>query len=139
MENLLRPLPRPITPEAQPYWDGLKEQKLMIPKCEDCAKPFFYPRITCPNCHSRRIGWMQASGKGTLHAFEIAYRSLNPGFKVEPPYVLAMIELEEGPRMMSNLINIEPDPAVIKCDMPVEVVYEKLTDDVTIPLFQPAS
>ena len=133
-----RPLPTPMTPEAMPYWEGLKENKLMLPKCGDCKKAFFYPRIACPHCHSRNIGWIQASGKGKLYSFEIAHRALNPNFKIEPPYILAMIELEEGPRMMSNLINIDPDPAKVKCDMPVEVVFEKQTDDVTLPLFQPA-
>ena len=128
-----------MTPEAKPYWDGLKEEKLMLPKCDDCGKAFFYPRIACPHCHSRNVGWTQASGKGKLYSFEIAYRSLNPAFKIEPPYVLAMIELEEGPRMMSNLINIEATPEALKIDMPVEVVFEKQNDDVTIPLFQPAS
>jgi uncharacterized OB-fold protein len=128
-----------MTPEAKPYWDGLNENKLMLPKCEDCNKAFFYPRIACPHCHSRNVGWVQASGKGKLYSFEIAYRSLNPAFKIEAPYILAMVELEEGPRLMSNLINIDPDPAVVKCDMPVEVVFEKQNDDVTIPLFQPAS
>jgi uncharacterized OB-fold protein len=81
---------------------------------------------------------MQASGKGKLFSFQIAHRTLNPAFKVPLPAVLALIELEEGPRMMSNLVNIEADPNVVKCDMPVEVVFEKLNDDVTIPLFQPA-
>jgi len=128
-----------MTPEAKPYWDGLKDEKLMLPKCGDCKKAFFYPRIACPHCHSRNIGWEQASGKGVLYSFEIAYRSLNPAFKIEPPYVLAMIELEEGPRIMSNLINIEADPAVVKIGAPVEVVFEKQNDDVTIALFQPAS
>jgi uncharacterized OB-fold protein len=137
--ELARPLPSPITPEAQPYWDGMKDHKLMLPKCDDCGKPFFYPRIACPLCHSRRISWIQASGKGKLYSFEIAYRSLSPAFKVKAPYILAMVELEEGPRLMSNLINIEPDPKVITCDMSVEVVFEKLTDEITIPLFQPAS
>jgi uncharacterized protein len=137
--ELQRPLPTPMTPEAKPYWDGLKDEKLMLPKCEDCGKAFFYPRIACPHCHSRNVGWTQASGKGKLYSFEIAYRSLNPAFKIEPPYVLAMIELEEGPRMMSNLINVEATPEALKIDMPVEVVFEKQNDDVTIPLFQPAS
>ncbi|MGY8960463.1 MAG: Zn-ribbon domain-containing OB-fold protein [Alphaproteobacteria bacterium] len=137
--ELQRPLPTPMTPEAKPYWDGLKDEKLMLPKCEDCGKAFFYPRIACPHCHSRNVGWTQASGKGKLYSFEIAYRSLNPAFKIEPPYVLAMIELEEGPRIMSNLINIEATPEAVKIDMPVEVVFEKQNDDVTIPLFQPAS
>ena len=137
--ELQRPLPTPMTPEAKPYWDGLKEEKLMLPKCDDCGKAFFYPRIACPHCHSRNVGWIQASGKGKLYSFEIAYRSLNPAYKIEPPYVLAMIELEEGPRMMSNMINVEATPEALKCDMPVEVVFEKQNDDVTLPLFQPAS
>jgi uncharacterized OB-fold protein len=136
--ELNRPLPTPMTPEAKPYWDGLKEHKLMMPKCADCGLVFFYPRVICPSCHSRQITWIQASGKGKLYSFEIVHQRLNPNYKLPTPYVLAMIELEEGARMMSNLINVEPDPQVIKCDMPVEVVYEKLTDDVTIPLFQPA-
>jgi uncharacterized OB-fold protein len=137
--ELNRPLPSPITPEAQPYWDGLKENKLMLPKCDDCGKPFFYPRVLCPNCHSRNISWMQASGRGKLYSFQIAHRSLNRAFKVELPCVMAMIELEEGPRVLSNLINIEPDPSVVKCDMPVEVVFEKQNDDITLALFQPAT
>ena len=89
-------------------------------------------------CSSRRISWIQASGKGKLYSFEIAYQNFNPAYKIKPPYIFAMIELDEGPHMMSNLINIDPDPKVVKCDMPVEVVFEKLTDEVTIPLFQPA-
>lgn len=137
--ELNRPLPSPMTPEAQPYWDGLKENKLMLPKCDDCGKPFFYPRVLCPNCHSRNISWMQASGRGKLYSFQIAHRSLNRAFKVELPCVMAMIELEEGPRVLSNLINIEPDPNVVKCDMPVEVVFEKQNDDITLALFQPAT
>ena len=139
MESPNRPLPHPLTPEAKPYWDGLKEHKLRLPKCEDCGKPFFYPRILCPFCQSRCITWIQASGQGKLYAFEIAYQSFNPAFKIKPPYILAMIELAEGPHMYSNLIHIEPDPKAVKCDMPVEVVFEKLTDDITIPLFQPAT
>jgi uncharacterized OB-fold protein len=127
-----------MTPEAKPYWDGLKEHKLMMPKCEACGVVFFYPRVMCPDCHSRRLTWIESSGKGKLYSFEIVQQRLNPNYKLPTPYVLAMIELEEGARLMSNLINVEADPRALKCDMPVEVVYEKLTDDITIPLFQPA-
>jgi uncharacterized protein len=133
-----RPLPQPMTPEAKPYWDALNERKLMLPKCGECGHTFFYPRIQCPACHSRSVGWVQASGRGRLHAFGIAYQTFNKAYKVPPPYVLAMIELEEGPRVLSNLINVTPDPKTIKCDMPVEVVFHKLTDEITLPLFQPA-
>jgi uncharacterized OB-fold protein len=133
-----RPLPNPMTPEAKPYWEGLKAQKLMLPKCNACGHVFWYPRVACPKCQARDIGWVQSKGRGTLHSFEIGHQSFNKAFKVAVPYVLAMVELAEGPRMLSNLINIEPDPKKIKCDMPVEVVFQKLTDDVTLPLFQPA-
>jgi uncharacterized protein len=136
--ELDRPLPQPITPEARPYWDGLKQEKLMLPKCGDCGHVFWYPRVLCPRCHSRRITWTQSGGKGKLYAFEIAHQSFNKAMKVRPPYILAMIELAEGPRLLSNLIGIEADPKVVKIDMPVEVVFSKLTDEVTIPLFQPA-
>ena len=133
-----RPLPTPIVPESKPYWDGLKEGKLLLPKCGSCGHVFFYPRAVCPRCQSREIGWTQATGRGKLHAFGIAHQSFNRAYKVPPPFVLAMIELDEGPRMLSNLINVEPDPKTVKCDMPVEVVFTKVTDDVTVPLFQPA-
>jgi uncharacterized protein len=133
-----RPLPQPVTPESRPYWDGLKEGKLLLPRCADCGHTFFYPRVLCPQCASRAITWIQASGRGRLHAFGIAHQSFNKAFKVAPPYVLAMIELEEGPHMLSNLINVAPDPKTVTCDMPVEVVFQKVTDDVTLPLFQPA-
>lgn len=136
--ELDRPLPQPITPEARPYWDGLREHRLMLPRCRDCGKAFFYPRVLCPFCHGAAIDWIQASGRGRLYSFEIAYQTINKAFKVKPPYVLAMVELEEGPRMMSNLINVAADPAVLRCDMPVEIVFHQLTDDITVPLFQPA-
>ena len=122
--ELERPLPQPITPETKPFWDGLREQKLMIPKCNDCGRAFFYPRIVCPLCHSRNVGWVEASGRGRLYSFEIAYQTIGRTFKVKPPYVLAMIELEEGPRMLSNLINVEPDPKKLKFDMPVDIVIK---------------
>ena len=136
--ELERPLPHPITPEAKPFWDGLREQKLLLPKCGACGHVFFYPRAVCPRCQARDIGWIQASGRGKLHDFEIAYQVFNKAWKVKPPYVLAMVELAEGPRLMTNLVNVEPDPKAITCDMPVRVVFSKLTDEITLPLFEPA-
>src|SRR5512134_475264 len=93
--ELERPLPQPITPEAKPYWDGLREHKLMLPRCRACGRAFFYPRVLCPYCHAQDVEWFQASGRGRLYSFEIAYQTISKAFKVKPPYVLAMIELEE--------------------------------------------
>jgi uncharacterized OB-fold protein len=137
--ELDRPLPQPMTPEAQPYWDGAREGKLMIPQCRACGKPFMYPRVRCPFCASADIAWIQASGRGRLYSFEIAHQILNKAFRVKTPVVLAMVELEEGPRLLTNLVNVEPDPSKLRCDMPVEVVFEKLTDRVSLPMSQPAT
>jgi uncharacterized OB-fold protein len=108
----------------------------MLPCCPRCG-PFFYPRILCPRCHRRDVTWIEASGRGTLYTFAIAYQAFHPEFRLPPPYVLALIELAEGPRLLSNLINVEPDAAAVQCGMPVEIVFERLTDEVTLPLFQP--
>jgi uncharacterized OB-fold protein len=131
-----KPLPQ-ATPETQQYWDGLKEHKLMIQRCLDCDKPYFYPRVFCPNCFSKNVEWFQATGKGTLYSFVINQRPA-PGFQDDGPYVLAVVQLDEGPRMFSNLIGIDPDPEQISCDMPVEIEYDDVTEEVTLPKFRPA-
>ena len=136
--ELQRPLPS-RTPEAKPYWDGLREGKLMLPRCRACGKAHHYPRVICPFCHGSDLEWIQASGRGRLHTFEIAHQILNKAFKLKLPVVLAMVELEEGPRLLTNLVNVAPDPKAIRCDMPVEVVFEKQTDEITLPVFQPAA
>jgi len=135
----LRPLPHPVTPEARPYWDGARQGRLMIPRCRACRRAFLYPRVACPFCSSRDIAWEQASGRGRLHSFAIAHQILNKAFKVTPPVVLAMVELDEGPRLLTNLVDVAPDPTALRCDMPVEVVFERLTDEVALPMFRPAA
>ncbi len=127
------PLPKP-TPETQPYFDGLKQHKLMLQRCLECREAYFYPRPFCPKCFSFDVEWFQASGKGKLYSFVINHRPV-PGF--DSPYVIAVVELEEGPRMMTNLVGIDPDPEIISCDMPVEIVYDDVTEEVTLPRFRP--
>ena len=129
-------MPELVTPESRPFWDGLRAGKLMLPACRSCG-PFFYPRAFCPRCHSREIKWVQSTGKGRLHAFEILYQTFNPGFQVPLPCILAMVELDEGPRLMSNLVGIDPDPNAIRCDMRIKVVFERIQNDFVLPLFRP--
>jgi hypothetical protein len=131
-----RPLPFP-TPETQAYWEACKRHELMLPFCNSCEQSFFYPRPFCPRCFGWDIEWRKASGRGTLYTFAIQYRPQAPGF--EPPYVTAIVELEEGPRMMTNLVGVEPDPEKIRCDMPVEVTFEAFSDEITLPMWRPAS
>ena len=133
-----RPIPQPITPESKPYWDGMKEGKLMLPKCQDCGKFHFYPRVFCPHCHSNNLTWVQGSGKGKLYSFEILYRQFNRAVKVPPPYVLAMVELEEGPRMMTNIVDCPQTPEALVLDMPLHVAFTPLDEEITLPLFRPA-
>ena len=128
-------LPTP-TPETKPYWDALKEHRLLIQRCKECQRAYFYPRPFCPKCFSFNVEWFEASGRGKLYSFVINHRPA-PGFGPEP-YVIAVVELDEGPRMMTNLIDVEPDPDKISCDMPVRIVYEDVTTEITLPKFRPA-
>jgi len=128
-------LPHP-TPETQRFWDGCKQHELWLPYCPNCSDYFFYPRAFCPRCFSWDIEWKQGSGKGTLYTFAIQYRPQAPGFR--PPYVTAIVQLDEGPRLMANLIDVDPEPDKIRCDMAVEVVFEDVSDEITLPQFRPA-
>jgi uncharacterized OB-fold protein len=131
------PLPRP-QPETDFYWEKAKAHELWLMHCDDCGKSYFYPRAICPECFSRNTRWIQASGRGTLHAFAIVHRAPQPAFRDKVPYVTCLVELEEGPRMPSNLVEVEPDPAHIKIGMPVQVVFDDVTAEITLPKFKPA-
>ena len=130
------PIPKP-TPETKPFWDAAKQHKLRIQRCGDCAQHYFYPRPLCPHCLSRNVSWVDVSGRGKLHTFVINQRAAR-GFPATGPYVIGIVELDEGPKMMSNIVGVEPDPKALRCDMPVEVVFEDLTDEITLPKFKPA-
>lgn len=131
-----RPLPQP-TPETERYWEGCKRHELWLPYCLTCKAAFFYPRPFCPRCFGWDVEWRQASGRGTVYTYAIQYRPQVPG--IQPPYVTAIVQLEEGPRLMTNLIGVEPDPAQIRCDMPVEVTFEDFSDEISLPMFRPAA
>jgi len=134
--SIPRPLPA-ATPETQEFWDGLKRHELRIQRCNTCQRGYFYPRPFCPRpgCHSRDVEWINASGEGTLHSYVIAHRG-HPAF--EPPYVIAVVELAEGGRMMTNLVGIDdPTPDDLAIDAPVEIVYAETADaDIVLPHFR---
>jgi uncharacterized OB-fold protein len=128
-------LPQP-TPESKPYWDALKQHKLLLPKCKKCG-PFFYPRPFCPTCFRWDIEWAEMSGKGVIYTFIINHRP--PPAMGDKPIILAVVELAEGPRMMTNIVGIDPDPAKLWCGMPVEVAYYDVTPEFTFPKFKPSN
>lgn len=136
MANTQRPLPEP-TPETRHFWDGTKCRELRLQRCDDCAHAYFPPRPFCPACGSRSVTVFAASGKGTLYSYIINERARpNSGF--EAPYAIAVVALAEGPRMMTNIVDAPQTPEALVLDMPLEVVYEDLTDEITLPLFRPA-
>jgi uncharacterized protein len=132
-----RPLPE-ATPETREFWDGARRHELRIQRCRSCGKAYFFPRPFCPHCSSKDVEWFTASGRARLHTYVINHRP-PPGFKDVAPYVIAIVELEEGPRMMSNVVGVEPAPEYLPVDMPLEVTWERQSDDITLPLFRPAA
>ena len=130
-----RALPQP-TPETRHFWDGAKAGELRLQKCRACSQVYFPPRPFCPNCTCRDVVLMRASGRATLHSYVIHARPA-PGF--DAPYSIAVVELAEGPRMMTNIVGCAQTPEALRLDMPLEVTFEKQTDQITLPLFRPAS
>ncbi len=124
------------TPDTQPFWDGCAAGELRIQRCLDCAKPYFYPRPVCPACGSANVEWFSASGEATLYSYVISHRPA-PGFG-EAPYAVAVVQLAEGPRMMTNLTGVPNTPQDLVLDMPLRVTFER-RGDVTLPIFAPAA
>ncbi len=109
-----RPLPRP-TPETQHFWDGTAAGELRLQRCRGCERTYFPPQPFCPGCASDDVEIVVASGRGSLYSYVITHRAA-AGF--EAPYVIAEVELEEGPRMLSNLVDLAPDPTQLPLDLP---------------------
>ena len=127
--------PRP-TPETQPFWDGARAGELRIQRCIDCDRFYFYPRPLCPSCLSSSVEWVTASGRAKLHSYVINHRPA-PGFEDEAPYAIAIVELDEGPRMMTNIVGVPNTPEDLVLDMELEVVFEE-QGGMCVPRFRPA-
>jgi uncharacterized protein len=134
--DLFQPLISP-SPDAEPFWAAAGRHRLEIPQCLACNRSFFYPRAICPHCGSRDIGWTEASGEGTLHSFCIQFSSGVPGLKEATPFITALVDLDDGPRLMSLLVGVDPDPERIHCGTRVRVDFHDLNDGHTLPVFRP--
>jgi len=128
-----KPKPRPA-PESLPYWQAAREHRLALPKCEDCQKFWFPPSRTCPHCLSANFSFQNVSGKGKIFSFVTFHRVYRPAFANDVPYVVALIELDEGPRLLSNIMGVTHDQ--VKCEMRVEVVFDDYDEDISIPKFE---
>ena len=133
MPETLRPIPQP-SPETQHFWEGTKAGELRLQRCDACSHVYFPPRPFCPSCASRKVSVFAASGRAKLYSYVINERR-HPAF--DGPYAIAVVELDEGPRMMSNIVETEQTPEALELDMPLEVTFEELSDEISLPLFRP--
>lgn len=127
-----KPLPV-IDPGTKPFWDAAKEHRLSIPKCNACGKYHFYPRELCPHCHSDDLEWTDVSGKGEVYSYTIARKPAGPAYAPDVPYIIAMIALDEGPRMLTNIV--ASDVETVRIGDRVQVRFEDVTPYVTLPKF----
>lgn len=126
------------TPEHDtvPYWDAAREGRLLIRRCRECGEAGFYPRPFCPSCWSADVEWEEASGRATLYTFSVIHQNELPPFAGWLPYVAAIVELEEGPRMMTNVVDCDLDALAV--GMALEVTFREHSDTITAPVFRPA-
>lgn len=134
MAKVEKPIPETNT-WTEPFWDATREGKLVIQKCVDCDQKIFYPRLICPSCFSQNIEWIEASGKGTVYTYTVVVNNAPSAFLDDMPYVIAVVRLDEGVQMLSNIV--ECDPASVHCDMPVKVAFKSINDVYTLPVFRP--
>jgi uncharacterized OB-fold protein len=128
-------LPKPVAnADSHTYWNAARERRLVIRKCNACGQLHFMPRCLCPSCWSDNLDWIDASGTGRVHSFSVIRRASDPAFASRVPYVLALIELDEGPRMMANILG--EDALGIAVGDPVTVTFEDRGDGALIPQFE---
>lgn len=130
-----KPIPV-ITPELQPFFAAAKRHELVVQRCTRCGTYRFPAREICSSCLSNDAGWVTVSGTGEVFSFNIMHQVYHPGFATEVPYAVVIIKLTEGAKMTSNLVGVAPHD--IKIGMPVKVVFEDISDEVTLPKFAPA-
>lgn len=135
-DSTVRRPPPELRNAGAEYWRAAAQGRLLVPRCEACGRSFWHPRPHCPHCGSAQVGWIQASGQGTIHTFTVVRQSGDPYFKTRLPYAVAMVELAEGVRLMSNIVDTPIES--LRIGMPVEVLFEAAAGDVAVPLFRAA-
>ena len=130
-----KPLPQP-TAASRPFWEACRRHELLVQQCLDCSAFRFPPRRLCPDCSSESAEWRRVSGRGKIHSFVVYHRLYHPAFESDLPYNVAVVELEEGPRLLTTIVDCANE--ALRCESPVEVVFDDITPDVTLPKFRPS-
>jgi uncharacterized OB-fold protein len=131
-----KPLPQ-IGPDTKAFWEGCREHVIRIQKCGDCGHLRWPPAFLCSNCLSRNTQWITATGRGTVYSYVVYHVAYDPSFKEDLPYVVALVKLEEGPHLLTNIVGC--DPQALSCEVAVEVVWDDVTEAVSLPKFRPAA
>ena len=131
-----KPLPH-LDEENRWFWEACARHELVLQRCRPCQALRFHPRALCPSCLSSDVEFVRASGRGTVYTFTVTHQNQAPGFRDELPYVMAIVELAEGPRMLTNVVDTPPDE--VRVGMPVEVVFEDVDESIAIPKFKRAA
>ena len=131
-----KPLPT-IEPETEEFWKATKRHELFLQRCNACEEVIHFPRVMCYRCLSEDLGWIKSTGLGTVYSFTIIHQVAHQGFEIEVPYVYAIIDLDDGARMISNVVNI--DPSAVEVGMRVQVTFDDVTPEISIPKFEPVS
>jgi uncharacterized OB-fold protein len=126
-----------IEEESRPFWDAAKERRFLIARCRSCRHAHHYPRPFCPFCWSEDVEWADATGEATLYTYSTVYVNDLYPFREMVPYIAAVVDLEEGPRVMTRLVNVEAGD--LRVGMSLVADFEVLTDDLTVPVFRPAT
>jgi hypothetical protein len=135
MSEYLKPLPT-LNKDNRPFWEGCKEGKLRMQRCGACAHIRFPINTVCPRCLSPDFSWQDLSGRGTVFSYIVFYQVYNKAFAQDVPYNVALVQLEEGPRMYSNVVGVPND--AVKVGDALEVVFDAVTPEITIPRFRPS-
>lgn len=118
------------------WWQACRDHRLLVKRCADCGRAHFYPRPFCPYCWSEHVDWEPASGRATLYTWSVVHSNDLPPFDERVPYVAAVVDLEEGPRMLTNVVDCDADR--LRADMALVASYRPLADDLVLPVFRPA-
>ena len=129
----LEPSPTPL---SEPYWEATRSKMLLVQRCDECGTAVWYPRERCSVCLGEQLQWTESAGTGTVYSFNIMHRAGNPMMADEAPYVLALVDLDDGHRMATNITGCDPD--AVRCGMQVRVAWDvELSDGRRLPTFQP--
>jgi hypothetical protein len=135
MADYKKPLPHP-TAVSMPFWQAAKRHELQIQRCGKCGAHVFYPREVCPDCLSSDLSWVKVSGKGTLYSYTVAQAPTHPAFAADVPYVIAIVELAEGPHITTNIVGSKPEE--LQVGIPVVATFDDVTPEITLVKFRRA-